>query len=224
MSAHDALHRLVETMATLRGPGGCPWDAEQTHESLVPYVIEEVYELVEALESGSPEDVKEELGDVLYQVLFHADIAAHASNSPFTIDDVAAAVDEKMRVRHPHVFADGDAASVDEVVKRWDEIKKEQKAHRESVVEGIPEKLSALARAASVVKRSKDVLLPPTSPHPTPATEEELGQWLLGMVADARAQGFDAERALRGATRQWEQRVRAAEQAARNGVQAPEES
>ena len=113
MSANDALHRLVATMATLRGPDGCPWDAEQTHESLVPYVLEEVYELIEALESGSPEDVKEELGDVLYQVLFHADIAAHATNSPLTIDDVAAAVDEKMRVRHPHVFAEGDAKSVD---------------------------------------------------------------------------------------------------------------
>ena len=116
MSANDALHRLVATMATLRGPDGCPWDAEQTHESLVPYVLEEVYELIEALESGSPEDVKEELGDVLYQVLFHADIAAHATNSPFTIDDVAAAVDEKMRVRHPHVFAEGDAKSVDDEI------------------------------------------------------------------------------------------------------------
>lgn len=224
MSAHDALLRLVDTMAMLRGPGGCPWDAEQTHESLVPYVIEEVYELVEALESGSPEDVKEELGDVLYQVLFHADIAAHAADSPFTIDDVAAAVDEKMRLRHPHVFADGDATSVDEVVKRWDEIKKEQKAHRVSVVEGIPEKLSALARASSVLKRSKDVLPAPTSAQPTPTTEEELGEHLLAVVAHARTQGLDAERALRTATRRFEDRVRAVEQEARDGVQDLEES
>ncbi len=224
MSANDALHRLVETMATLRGPGGCPWDAEQTHESLVPYVVEEVYELVEALESGSPEDVKEELGDVLYQVLFHADIAAHATDSPFTIDDVAAAVEEKMWVRHPHVFAEGDALSVDEVVKRWDEIKKEQKSHRESAVEGIPEKLSALARAASVLKRSKDILPAPTPEHPRATTEEELGQRLLAIVADARVQGLDAERALRQATRNWEERVRAVEQATRNGVQDSAES
>ena len=219
MSANDALHRLVATMATLRGPDGCPWDAEQTHESLVPYVLEEVYELIEALESGSPEDVKEELGDVLYQVLFHADIAAHATNSPFTIDDVAAAVDEKMRVRHPHVFAEGDAKSVDEVVARWDEIKKEQKSHRESVVEGIPEKLSALARAASVLKRSKDILPAPTPEDSTATTEKELGEQLLAIVANARAQGLDAERALRQATRNWEDRVRASEQASRNGVQ-----
>ena len=224
MSANDALQRLVATMATLRGPGGCPWDAEQTHQSLVPYVVEEVFELVEALESGSPDDVKEELGDVLYQVLFHADIAAHATDSPFTIDDVAAAVDEKMRVRHPHVFAEGDAKSVDEVVARWDEIKKEQKSHRESVVEGIPEKLSALARAASVLKRSKDILPAPTPEDSTATTEEELGEQLLAIVANARAQGLDAERALRQATRNWEDRVRAAEQASRNGVQDSAES
>ena len=224
MSANDALHRLVATMATLRGPGGCPWDAEQTHQSLVPYVVEEVFELVEALESGSPDDVKEELGDVLYQVLFHADIAAHATDSSFTIDDVAAAVDEKMRVRHPHVFAEGDAKSVDEVVARWDEIKKEQKSHRESVVEGIPEKLSALARAASVLKRSKDILPAPTPEDSRATTEEELGEQLLAIVANARAQGLDAERALRQATRNWEDRVRAAEQASRNGVQDSAES
>ena len=224
MSANDALQRLVATMATLRGPGGCPWDAEQTHQSLVPYVVEEVFELVEALESGSPDDVKEELGDVLYQVLFHADIAAHATDSPFTIDDVAAAVDEKMRVRHPHVFAEGDAKSVDEVVARWDEIKKEQKSHRESVVEGIPEKLSALARAASVLKRSKDILPAPTPEDSRATTEEELGEQLLAIVANARAQGLDAERALRQATRNWEDRVRASEQASRNGVQDSAES
>ena len=224
MTAHDALIRLIDTMAALRGPGGCPWDAEQTHESLVPYVIEEVYELVEALESGSPEDVKEELGDVLYQILFHADIAAHASDSPFTIDDVASAVDQKMRSRHPHVFADGDAATVDEVIKRWGEIKKEQKSHRESAVDGIPEKLSALARAASVLKRSTDVMAPPPPTGPPPQSEEELGQTLLALVQSARESGFDAERALRLATREFERQVREAEKAPRNGVQGLEES
>jgi len=224
MSAEDALNRLVETMATLRGPGGCPWDAEQSHESLVPYLIEEVHELIEALEAGSPEDVKEELGDVLYQVLFHADIAAHAADSAFTIHDVAAAVDEKMRLRHPHVFAGGDARSVDEVIQRWEEIKKEQKAHRESVLEGIPEKLSALARAASVLKRSRDVLQAPTPTHPRPQSEDELGAELLAIVAGARQQGLDAERALRVATRKWEELVREKERASRDGVQDSPES
>ena len=224
MSAEDALNRLVETMATLRGPGGCPWDAEQSHESLVPYLIEEVHELIEALEAGSPEDVREELGDVLYQILFHADIAAHAADSAFTIHDVAAAVDEKMRLRHPHVFADGDARSVDEVIQRWEEIKKEQKAHRESVLEGIPEKLSALARAASVLKRSRDVLQAPTPTHPIPQREDELGAELLAIVAGARQQGLDAERALRVATRKWEELVREQERASRDGVQDSPES
>jgi XTP/dITP diphosphohydrolase len=133
-------------------------------------------------------------------------------------------VDEKMRVRHPHVFAEGDAKSVDEVVARWDEIKKEQKSHRESAVEGIPEKLSALARAASVLKRSKDILPAPTPQDSTVITEEELGEQLLAIVANARAQGLDAERALRQATRTWEGRVRATEQASRNGVQDSAES
>jgi XTP/dITP diphosphohydrolase len=224
MSAEDALNRLVETMATLRGPGGCPWDAEQSHESLVPYLIEEVHELIEALEAGSPEDVKEELGDVLYQVLFHADIAAHAADSAFTIHDVAAAVDEKMRLRHPHVFAGSDARSVDEVIQRWEEIKKEQKAHRESVLEGIPEKLSALARAASVFKRSRDVLQAPAPTHPIPQSEDELGAELLAIVAGARQQGLDAERALRVATRKWEELVREQERASRDGVQDSPES
>ncbi len=224
MPAEHALNRLVETMATLRGPGGCPWDAEQSHESLVPYLMEEVHELIEALEAGSPEDVKEELGDVLYQILFHADIAAHASGSAFTIHDVAAAVDEKMRLRHPHVFAGGDARSVDEVIQRWEEIKKEQKAHRESVLEGIPEKLSALARAASVLKRSRDVLQAPAPTHPRPQTEGELGAELLAMVARAREQDLDAERALRVATRKWEELVREQERASRDGVQDSPES
>ncbi|MDA3003435.1 MAG: nucleoside triphosphate pyrophosphohydrolase, partial [Actinomycetota bacterium] len=106
----------------------------------------------------------------------------------------------------------------------WDEIKKEQKSHRESAVEGIPEKLSALARAASVLKRSKDILPAPTTEDSTVTTEEELGEQLLAIVSRARAQGLDAERALRQATRNWEDRVRAIEQASRNGVQDSAES
>lgn len=221
MSSHPAFDRLVETMALLRSPEGCPWDGEQTHRSLVPYILEEVFELVEALEADATADIKEELGDVLYQILFHADIAAHASAEPFTIDDVAKAVDDKMRSRHPHVFAEGEAKTVDEVVAKWEEIKHEQKRHRQSVVEGIPEKLSALARASSVLKRSRDVL---PAPHKTSAefsTEEELGEVLLSLVAEARSHGFDAERALRFATRSLEVRVREAEANARDGVQGP---
>ena len=122
MTPYPALERLIATMATLRGPEGCPWDALQDHQSLVPYLLEETFELIEALESGSSADIREELGDVLYQLLFHADLAAADPSDPFDIDDVAGEVEEKMRQRHPHVFADGDAVSVAEVKERWDEI------------------------------------------------------------------------------------------------------
>lgn len=199
-------------MAVLRAEGGCPWDAEQTHQSLVPYLLEEVFELIEALESGSPEDIVEELGDVLYQVLFHADIGAGDDAEPFTIDDVAAVVDDKMRRRHPHVFGGGDAKSVDQVVAAWETIKAEEKRHRTSALEGIPEGLSALARAASVLRRSRDVVAPPESAWvPVVATDQELGELLLAVVAMARHQGLDAEGALRQATRSFESTVREAE-------------
>jgi XTP/dITP diphosphohydrolase len=209
---HDGLRRLIATMATLRGKDGCPWDGEQTHQSLVPYLLEEVYELIEAIESGSRDDLLEELGDVLYQVLFHADIAASEPDFGFDIDDVAATVETKMRARHPHVFADGDARSVAEVTARWEEIKAEEKSHRTSAMEGIPERLSALARASSVLKRSRDALdVSATNDLPAISTEEELGQLLLDVVALAREQGLNPETALRSATRVLEQRVRDAE-------------
>lgn len=214
MPQHEGLSGLIATMATLRSPGGCPWDLEQTHESLVPYLLEEVFELIEALEAGTRADVKEELGDVLYQLLFHADIASADPLDPFDIDEIAQLVDQKMRTRHPHVFASGDATTVAEVSARWEEIKAEEKAQRTSVLEGIPDKLSALARAASVVKRSQAVLASHhTAEAATYQSEAELGEVLLALVASARAQGFDPERALRVATRSYEDKVIEAERA-----------
>ena len=214
MPQHEGLSGLIATMATLRSPGGCPWDLEQTHESLVPYLLEEVFELIEALEAGTRADVKEELGDVLYQLLFHADIASADPLDPFDIDEIAQLVDQKMRTRHPHVFASGDATTVAEVSARWEEIKAEEKAQRTSVLDGIPDKLSALARAASVVKRSQAVLAShDTSEGATYQGEAELGEVLLALVASARAQGFDPERALRVATRSYEDKVIEAERA-----------
>lgn len=209
---HPHLDALIATVATLRGEGGCPWDAEQTHASLVPYVLEEVFELVEAIESGTRNDVLEELGDVLYQVLFHADIGASDPSEPFTIDDVARDVDAKMRRRHPHVFDEDGGASVDEVVARWETIKATEKNHRTSAVEGIPGHLSALARAQSVLGRAKDLVAAPTHPLAVGvATEEELGELLLAVVAAAKTRGHNPETALRAATRNFEARVRDAE-------------
>jgi len=218
-SDYPQLASLIHTMAVLRGPGGCPWDGEQTHESLVGFLLEEVFELIEALETGSREDIREELGDVLYQILFHADIASAHPTDPFTIEDVANTVDQKMRERHPHVFADGDAKTVDEVISRWEEIKAEQKDHRESVLDGIPEKLPALARAQSIIKRAGNQLPGHFTQFPeahssgnrSPATEKELGEALFALVVQAKAQGLDAERALRAHVREVEGRVRAGE-------------
>lgn len=208
---HPALARLIQTMATLRGPDGCPWDAEQTHVSLVPYLLEEVFELVEALEAGSRADIREELGDVLYQVLFHADIAAADAQDPFTIDDVAAGVEHKMRERHPHVFADGDARTVDEVVTAWAEIKAAHKADRSSVLDGIPERLPALQRAASVLKRSRSIEVEvPASPVDV-VDQDQLGRILVAIVAAASRAGLDPEAALRGETRRLEKAIREVE-------------
>ena len=134
MSNYPHLERLIETMSQLRGEAGCEWDREQTHESLVRFLIEETYELVDAIESGDREGMKEELGDVLYQLLFHADIAASSDDS-FTIDDVAQATDEKMRRRHPHVFGDKEVAGVEDIEANWQKIKAEEKKHRESVLD-----------------------------------------------------------------------------------------
>jgi XTP/dITP diphosphohydrolase len=213
--SHPHLESLIATMARLRGAEGCPWDAEQTHATLVPYLLEEVFELVEALESGTRDDIVEELGDVLYQILFHADIGASDTAAPFDIDDVAQAVESKMRRRHPHVFAvegSSDQASVDQVVAAWEVIKATEKNHRTSAVEGIPRDLSALARAASVLRRSQDVVAPPLKPLvPELDSEEALGEFLLAVVAMAAQKGLNPETALRGATRDREAQVRAAE-------------
>ena len=204
------LDELIATAARLRAPGGCAWDREQTHESLVQYLVEESYELIEAIESGSREELIEELGDVLYQVLFHADIEAEAGS--FTLEDVAEHMTAKMVSRHPHVFGDVVADSADAVVANWDAIKAVEKSHRTSVLDGIPEAMPALALAEKVLGRAAKVGVERVAAV-IPETEEELGEQLLAMVAAARAQGLDAERALRGALRTLRTDIRAAESA-----------
>jgi XTP/dITP diphosphohydrolase len=212
MTTPRALEDLVDVVHTLLSDQGCPWDREQTHETLIPYLLEEVHELIEALETGSPEDITEELGDVLYQVLFHAELLSTRADNPVDIDDVAAVVAHKMRARHPHVFEETADISVDEVKKRWADIKAEQKAHRTSAVEGIPQKLSALARAQSVVHRGLAVVhIPPRDEGMAWNTSEELGQVLLHLVHQADQRGVSAETALRQAVRGYEDQVRAAE-------------
>jgi len=217
---HPNLDQLIAVLEYLRAPGGCAWDAEQTHESLVQYLVEESHELIEAIEHGSREDMLEELGDVLYQVLFHADIAAASAEHPFTIEDVAAATTAKMVGRHPHVFGDVVADTAEDVAANWETWKRQQKPARTSVLDGVPAGLPALARAEKVLGRAHGVSAEIAVDESEQALEDEaeLGHRLLSLVAAGRAQGLDAERALRAAVRDLESRIRAAESAAARTV------
>jgi XTP/dITP diphosphohydrolase len=215
------LDELIAVAHKLRAPGGCPWDAEQTHESLVKYLLEETYELIEALESGNRQEIIEELGDVLYQVVFHSDLAAAGSlGEPFDIQDVAKLSADKMRGRHPHVFGTPEelekyaAKTGDEVMLNWDSHKQREKPERQSVLDGIPQALPALALADKVIGKAQKIGLLPEgeSDAGLPMDNEDvLGGLLLTIVADARAKGLDPERALREATRELQVAIRATE-------------
>ena len=214
------LDELIAVAHQLRAPGGCPWDAEQTHESLTKYLLEETYELIEALESGNREEILEELGDVLYQVIFHADLAATGSlGEPFDIETVAVVSAEKMKGRHPHVFGNEEelvkfaANTGDEVMVNWDDHKKKEKPHRQSILDGIPQAMPALALADKVIGKAEKIgLLDADAPGPFSVTNEaELGAILLAMVSSARSAGFDPERALRGAVRELQVEIREVE-------------
>lgn len=213
--AGDSLRDLVAVMDRLRSPGGCPWDARQTHRSLVEYLIEEAYETVESIEADDRTGLREELGDLLLQVVFHARIAQEDQDDPWDIDDVAQGIVDKLVRRHPHVFAPDDGDDVrtpDQVEARWHELKAREKG-RESVTDGIPEALPALVRASKVLARSEHLgVVPPTADVVAAVQdEEELGDLLLGIVAASRRRGWDAETALRGALRRYVDEVRTAE-------------
>ncbi|KQX07478.1 MULTISPECIES: MazG family protein [unclassified Leifsonia] len=219
------LDGLIATVALLRAPGGCPWDADQTHESLVRYLVEESHELIDAIEAGDRAEMIEELGDVLYQVLFHADIAANTAGEDFDIQDVAAHMNAKMIGRHPHVFGDREASTADDVVAFWDELKAEEKPHRTSVLDGVPQGMPALALADKTLGKAAKVGVDRTdaSIAATAGIDDEaaLGAHLLALVANARAKDLDPERALRAAIRSLGDDVRAAEAAATDAEAAP---
>jgi len=192
------LVRFAELVRTLRER--CPWDREQTHASLTRYAVEETYEVVEAIAGYDPETgegveaLEEELGDLLFQVVFHATIAAESG--AFTLADVARGIHDKLHRRHPHVFGDVDAADADAVVAGWEQAKREEKG-RASVMEGIPKALPGLLYAHKVLSKAERI----GAPTPEPLDPEgELGTVLLGLVAHARSAGIDAEAALRAAT------------------------
>jgi len=193
---------LVTVMDRLRAE--CPWDAKQTHRSLARHLLEESYETLEAIETGDSAHLREELGDLLLQVYFHAQIASEDPDEPFTIDDVAGGIVDKLVHRHPHVFAGLEVANADEVEANWETLKDAEKG-RDSVLEGIPWALPALALADKVVGRAVKAGVEVTP------TDGGVGDQLLRLVVEARAGGVDAEQALRDAVRRLTDSVRHAE-------------
>jgi XTP/dITP diphosphohydrolase len=205
--------RLVELVAVqdrLRSPGGCPWDTEQTHASLVPFLLEEAYECVEAIETGNRPHLREELGDLLMQIVFHARIAQEDADDPWTIDDVARDITDKLVRRHPHVFAHGNATTAAEVEANWEQLKAAEKG-RTSLVDGVPIAQPALALADALWRRAARA----GAPEELVPTEDEIGARLFRLVAEARAAGIDPEAALRASARAFRDRVVAWEAAER---------
>jgi XTP/dITP diphosphohydrolase len=201
------LERLVDVMARLRHE--CPWDAEQTHRSLVQYLVEEAAETVEAIEIGDRDHLREELGDLLLQVIFHAEIASEQAEG-FTVEDVARGIADKLISRHPYVFAT--AAVPADLHYTWEQRKAVEKG-RTSALQGIPDQLSALARANKIISRARSRRVALALADDS-TTAEEVGSQILALAARAQASGIDPEQALRDAVRGLESRIRTAEAAA----------
>jgi XTP/dITP diphosphohydrolase len=197
----EPLLRAAEVMDRLRSPGGCPWDAEQTHQSLAKYLLEETYETLEAIETGDIALLREELGDLLLQVLFHARLAEELPEGQrFSIDDVAGDLVDKLVHRHPHVFADTEVSGADEVNENWERLKAAEKG-RASVVDGVPMGQPALALAAKLVSRAERAGVDP------PVEGDGIGERLLAVVREAVAAGVDPELALRQTARVYRDRL-----------------
>jgi XTP/dITP diphosphohydrolase len=194
---------LVQVMDRIRAE--CPWSSRQTHKGLAKYGIEEAYELVEAIEEGDREELREELGDVLLQVVFHSRIAQEDPDEPFSIDDVAGGIVTKLIHRHPHVFGDETASTPEEVKQHWLRTKAVEK-QRESVTDGVPLGQPGLALAAKLASRVRTAGLDVPLPK-----GEGIGYELLALAARAEADGEDPEAALRAAARAYRDAVRAAE-------------
>ena len=205
----EALAAAAETMRLVRDR--CVWTQQITHRDLVPYLIEESAEVVDAVEAGSRAELREELGDLLWQVLFHAEIAARDADEPFDIADVADGLTEKMVRRHPHVFGDDIAETPEQVLVLWNAAKAAEKSERRSVLDGVAPGMPSLALAQKLLGKASGLVPAPGPVASATGSEAELGDALLSLVAQARAQGWDAERALRERLRALESDIRAAE-------------
>jgi XTP/dITP diphosphohydrolase len=211
---------VVATMDRLRSPGGCPWDAEQTHESLMTYLVEETYETIEAIETGDRDHLREELGDLLLQVVFHSRIATEHTDAPWSVDDVAGDIVSKLVRRHPHVFAGtiaqpagtmqpaptAEAAlTAGDVEATWETLKAAEKG-RASAVDGVPMSLPALSLAAKLIHRAR------SHGVEVPVSDDDgVGSRLMQVVTESQAAGLDAEQELRAAARRFAARVRSAQ-------------
>lgn len=228
--AGKQLARLRAIMHRLRAPGGCPWDAEQTHASLVPNLIEEAYETVDTIQRGDHEHLKEELGDLLLQVIFHSELAAESGH--FNLDEVARGISEKLVRRHPHVFAQSAAATTDAVLQQWDEIKRVEKgAQEQPFLHGVGKGLPALLRAAKLQKKAAkvgfdwpdqagvlaklreelDEVADALDAGDAAAVNEELGDLLFSVVNLARFRNSDPELLMAAANAKFERRFTAME-------------
>ena len=228
--AGKQLARLRAIMHRLRAPGGCPWDAEQTHQSLITNLIEETYETVDTIQRGDFDHLCEELGDLLLQVIFHSELAEEAGR--FNLDDVARGISDKLVRRHPHVFAASDAATSDEVLRQWDEIKRSEKGHEaKPYLHGTGKGLPALLRAAKLQKKAAKVgfdwpdeagvlakireelgeLEAAMAGDDTTAIDDELGDLMFSVVNLARFRRTDPEVLMASANAKFEQRFAAME-------------
>ena len=211
--AESQLQRLVEVMDRLRSPGGCPWDAEQTHESLIKYLLEESYEFIDAIETDDRAGMREELGDVLLQVYFHSRIAQDHPTDPFSIEDVAGAIADKLISRHPHVFENLEVSGTDEIIENWEAIKAREKG-RTSAIDGIAMAQPALPLVAKILYRAEkyNVDLHVDQYSSEKATEKSVGEALASVIAWAHENGIDPENALRAQAREMIRQIQAAEQ------------
>jgi XTP/dITP diphosphohydrolase len=211
--ADSQLQRLVGVMDQLRSPGGCPWDAEQTHESLIKYLLEESYEFIDAIETDDRAGMREELGDVLLQVYFHSRIAQDHPTDPFSIEDVACAIADKLISRHPHVFENLEVSGTDEIIENWEAIKAREKG-RTSAIDGIAMAQPALPLVAKILYRAEkyNVDLHVDEYSSEKATEKSVGEALASVIAWAHENGIDPENALRAQAREMIRQIQAAEQ------------
>lgn len=226
------LEELIEVIKRLRAPNGCPWDREQTHSSLRPNMLEEAYEAVDAIDDGDMSHLREELGDVLLQVLLHSQIASEVGD--FNIDDVAKELKEKLIHRHPHVFGNAKIDSADDVLVAWDKLKAEEKTHRKSAMDGISRSQAALISAQKISKKAVktgfewpdekslydciysefEEFKQAKSDKDKTHMEEEFGDILFATVNLARWNKIDAEQSLLKANKKFEKRFRKMEELA----------